>query len=157
MTLLQNDSSLMKDPCQSRWLNEPGLNGFTLHHISGCNSIKEVWGCDENCRVYFLLAGDTWDLYGCLEMFHNFMYFTGCCRAALAEVNYGLLCDLIGTEEEEGGRRKLRRSRVERVTEACFHSFAAVKWRSRWLRLPLWALLAGFHYVVLLAIVDCKT
>lgn len=35
-------------------------------------------------------------------MFHNFMYFAGCCRAALAEVNYGLLCDLIETEEEEG-------------------------------------------------------
>lgn len=58
-------------------------------------------------------------------MFHNFMDFTGCCRAALAKVNYSLLCDLA---ETEGGReRKLRRRKAERITEADFHSFTAVK------------------------------
>ncbi len=47
-------------------------------------------------------------------MFHNFMYFTGCCRAALVKVNYSLLCDL--AEAGEGRERKLRRTKAERIT-----------------------------------------
>lgn len=74
----------------------PSITSLAVIPLGRCEAVTK------NCRVYFLLAGDTWDLYGCLEMFHNFMYFAGCCRAALAEVNYGLLCDLIETEEEEG-------------------------------------------------------
>ena len=58
-------------------------------------------------------------------MFHNFMYLTGCCRAALVEVNYSPLSDLI--ETEEGRERKPRRKKAKRAKEAYSHLFTAVK------------------------------
>lgn len=48
-------------------------------------------------------------------MFHNFMYFTGCFRAALVKVNYSLLCDLIETEEGRERRKERRGKEEERI------------------------------------------
>lgn len=47
-------------------------------------------------------------------MFYNFMYFTGCCRAALAEVNYSLLCDLIEREKKKKGGREGEKAEEEK-------------------------------------------
>lgn len=81
-------------------------------------------------------------------MFDNFLYFTGCCRAALVKVNYSVLCDLIEREKKERGKENdagvfplIHSSEtVEQVAPASFVG-----------------LLAGIYYkIVLLAIEDCK-